>query len=62
MNTSLYILILTLIFSVNNFISVILYSLFGNSLRMLSGSKSGKYRDAFFAISLILVAIWMLIS
>ena len=62
MNTSLYILILTLIFSVNNFISVVLYSLFGNSLRMLSGSKSGKYRDGFFAISLILVAIWMLIS
>jgi len=62
MNTSLYILILTLIFSVNNFISVVLYSLFGNSLRMLSGSKSGKYRDVFFAISLILVAIWMLLS
>ncbi len=62
MNTLIYILILTLVFSVNNFISVILYSIFGNSLRLLGSSDSGKYKDTFFAISLILVAIWMIIS
>ena len=62
MNTFVYILILTLTFSINNLISVVLYSLSGNSLRLLKGTNYDKYKDAFFAFSLILVAIWMLIS
>ncbi|MDC0047112.1 LysE family translocator [Chloroflexi bacterium] len=61
-NPLIYILILTLIFSVNNLISVIIYSIFGNTLRLIGNSSSAKYKDGFFAISLILVAIWMLIS
>ncbi len=61
-NTLIYILILTLIFSVNNLISVIMYSIFGNTLRLIDSSGSSKYKDGFFAISLILVAIWMLMS
>tara|TARA_B100000579_G_C22490497_1_gene692209 strand:- start:84 stop:680 length:597 start_codon:yes stop_codon:yes gene_type:complete len=62
MNTLIYISILTLIFSINNFISVVLYSLSGNSLRLIKGSNYDKYKDVFFAFSLILVAIWMLFS
>ena len=61
-NPLIYILILTLIFSVNNLISVIIYSIFGNTLRLIGNSSSAKYKDGFFAISLIVVAIWMLIS
>jgi len=62
MNTLLYTLILTIIFAVNNFISVLLYSLSGNVIGNIGNNKISKFRNAFLGFSLVLIAIWMLIS
>ena len=62
MNTLIYTLILTIIFSINNLISVLIYSLSGNAIGNIGDNKISKFRDAFFVLALVLVAIWMLFS
>ena len=60
MNTLIYTLILTIIFSINNLISVLIYSLSGNAIGNIGNNKISKFRDAFFGLSLVLIAIWMM--
>ena len=60
MNTMIYTLILTIIFSINNLISVLIYSLSGNAIGNIGNNKISKFRDAFFGLSLVLIAIWMM--